>query len=216
MGSAERRQREKDEVRTRIVDAARRIFAEEGYEHASMRRIAEAIEYSPTAIYVHFKDKQALLTRIIREDFARLAEAFVRIARVDDPVERIRRAGREYVRFAHRHPHHYRLMFMTAADAAPDADGLADRGNPDADSYAFLQHAVRDAKRQGRFRDGLDDPELLAQVLWSGVHGIASLEITKRDDPWIDWRSLERRTDLMIDALLRGLLAPTPAKRGRA
>ena len=50
MGVVERREREKQEMRTRIMDAARDLFAREGYEAVSMRRIAEAIEYSPTAI----------------------------------------------------------------------------------------------------------------------------------------------------------------------
>ena len=74
MGVKERREREREETRAKITDAARELFAREGYDAVSMRRIAEAIEYSPTAIYVHFKDKEALFQDLCRQDFGKLAE----------------------------------------------------------------------------------------------------------------------------------------------
>ena len=56
MGPKDRRSREKDELRGKILDAARALFVAQGYERVTMRKIAEAIEYSPTAIFVHFRD----------------------------------------------------------------------------------------------------------------------------------------------------------------
>ena len=64
MGVRERRDREREEIRTRILDAARELFATEGYEAVTMRRIADRIEYSATAIYFHFRDKEALLQEL--------------------------------------------------------------------------------------------------------------------------------------------------------
>ena len=93
MGVIERRERERLETRARIMDAARDLFAREGYEAVSMRRIAEAIEYSPTAIYVHFKDKQDLLLEICRTDFGAFGHMLADLQSVQDPVERIRRMG---------------------------------------------------------------------------------------------------------------------------
>ena len=76
MGITERREREREEVRRKILDAARDLFATEGYENVTMRKIAEAIEYSPTAIYGHFEDKddlvQAHLPRGLRASARRL------------------------------------------------------------------------------------------------------------------------------------------------
>ncbi|HEY6844272.1 MAG TPA: helix-turn-helix domain-containing protein, partial [Thermoanaerobaculia bacterium] len=72
MGTKERREREREEVRTLILDTAREMFATEGYEAVTMRRIADRIEYSPTAIYLHFQDKRDLVFQVCEETFARL------------------------------------------------------------------------------------------------------------------------------------------------
>ena len=109
MGSVERRQRESAETRRRIVDAARDLFVEKGYEATSMRAIAQRIEYTPTAIYHHFDSKEALLTELCTQDFRTLAAAFQEVARVEDPVERLLRIGDAYVDFALEHPMHYQL-----------------------------------------------------------------------------------------------------------
>src|SRR3954470_13943056 len=97
MASIDRRERERLETRTRIMDAARELFAREGYDAVSMRRIADAIEYSPTAIYVHFRDKQDLLMQICQCDFLSLAVGVGELERIADPVERIRRMGHAYI-----------------------------------------------------------------------------------------------------------------------
>lgn len=207
MGVQERRERERDQTRTRIMDAARDLFAAEGYEAVSMRRIAEAIEYSPTAIYVHFKDKQDLLRELCREDFGRLAGAFLELAKVKDPVERILRIGQNYIRFALKYPNHYRLMFMTRFDSPPDEQAMQRKGNPDEDAYAMLKQAVTEAIDSKRFRPEYRDAELATQVCWATAHGVASLQITKGCDEWIDWRPVEARSTAALTAIVRGMLA---------
>lgn len=220
MGVRERREREKRELRRMIMDAARRIFVEEGYENVSMRRIAEAIEYSPTAIYVHFKDKATLFAEIMRQDFDRLASRFGKVAGVADPVERIRALGLEYVRFGVEHPHHYKLMFMTApvlddAELRHHAEVRREhRGDPSHDAYALLRLAVVEALEAGRFRRELTDPELISQTLWAGVHGVTALQVTMHDDPWLQWRPIRQRAALMVDVLMRGLLPTSSAGTG--
>ena len=118
MGLKERREREKEVVRGKILDAARELFVAEGYEAVTMRKIAQAIEYSPTAIYLHFRDKEAVINAICDTDFLQLATRFRKIAEVADPIARLRASGLAYADFALRHPNHYRLMFMTPAPAA--------------------------------------------------------------------------------------------------
>ena len=224
MGTIERRERERLEMRTRIMDAARELFAKEGYDAVSMRRIAEAIEYSPTAIYVHFRDKQDLLFQICRADFAALAQSMVELQQVKDPIERIKRMGHAYIRFGVERPNHYRLMFMTRADLPPEVV-LRDEnhGNVDRDSYALLKQTCQQAIEQGRIRPEYRDADLVAQMFWAAVHGVASLQITKADDPWMQWAGLERLAETVIDSILRGATvcdesdekAVTPAE-GRA
>src|SRR6185369_13375110 len=113
MGSLERRSRERADTRQRILDAAREMFVRRGYEATTMRAIAERIRYTPTAIYHHFRNKEALLIELTSQDFRALAQAFQRIRTVADPVERLRAIGEAYVEFGLAHPMHYRLMFMT-------------------------------------------------------------------------------------------------------
>ena len=72
MGIKERREREKENLRRDILDVAREMFATEGYESVSMRKIADKIEYSATTIYLYFKDKNELLYQICEETFEQL------------------------------------------------------------------------------------------------------------------------------------------------
>ena len=204
MGPRERREREREEIRTRILDAARELFASEGVESVTMRRIAERIEYSPTAIYFHFRDKDALLAELCDCDFRSFAQGFAVIARIPDPLERLRAAGRAYVDFGLKNPSHYRLMFMTPKTVEKESK-LA-KGNPEEDAYAFLKEIVTDLAAQGRLRDELADIDLAVQVIWSAIHGVVSLEIAKCNDDWVDWRAVEKRTDAMIGLIEEGIL----------
>lgn len=213
MGPKERREREREEIRTKILDAARDMFVSEGYDAVTMRRIADRIEYSPTAIYFHFRDKEALLRELCECDFLRLAQQFNKIAKIADPIERLRAAGRAYLRFGIENPNHYRLMFMTPHPPIEPAEQSIERGNPEQDAYAFLTQIVADCVAQKRFRRGLTDIELLSQTIWAGVHGIIALEIAKRHDPWVEWRSFEKRAELMIETLVKGLSASDRAAR---
>jgi AcrR family transcriptional regulator len=193
-------------MRTRILDAARELFALEGYDAVTMRKIAERIEYSPTAIYFHFRDKQALLRELVDADFGSLAHEFQKIARIADPVDRLRKIGRAYVGFAMTHPNHYRLMFMTPhPEAMKPEDSRIKRGNPEEDAYAFLKATVEEAIAAGRFRRELSDPDFVAQLVWSGTHGVVSLHIAKCKDAWVDWRDPLQIAHAQIEVMIRGL-----------
>jgi AcrR family transcriptional regulator len=204
MGTKERRERERLETRERIIDAARDLFATRGVEATTMRAIADRIEYTPTAIYHHFRDKDELILEICHRDFRALAHQFVRIGRIDDPIERLERIGRTYVDFAIEFPNHYKIMFMTALPVHDHHP--MEKGNPEEDAYAFLVQTVSEALQAGRFRPGLTDPHQVAQMMWSGIHGVISLQLAKCKDPWIEWRDMRATADLINDAMLRGIL----------
>lgn len=207
MGIRERREREKLETRDKILDAARELFITEGYDGVSMREVADRIEYSPTAIYVHFADKEELFRELCHQDFRRLAQVFQGIATLEDPADRLKQIGHAYINFGLEYPNHYKLMFMTPHPLTePDERDRQVKGNPEVDSYAFLKQTVEEMIARGLFRDGLDDAELISQTLWAGVHGVISLEIAKRGDRWVEWRPMETRAALMLDSLMRGLL----------
>ncbi len=221
MGTKERREREREEIRTKILDAARDLFAKEGYEAVSMRKIAEAIEYSPTAIYVHFKDKAELMRELCMADFGRMAEENRKVFQIPDPIERIRELGFQYIRFGASHPNHFKLMFMTKP--APEVEmneqeaKAAGAGDPNQDGYALLKMCVEEAMKQGRLRAEMKDADVVTQLLWAGVHGVASLHIVRPEqERWCKWSGVERLSREMIDLLLRGLLeeGDPASKRG--
>jgi AcrR family transcriptional regulator len=178
MGVIERREREREEVRQKILDAARDLFVTEGYEKVTMRRIAEAIEYSPTAIYLHFEDKDDLVLSLCRQDFGRLLATFEEEAPPADPVEWIRQLGRAYVRFGLQNPHHYRFMFMTRKSP----EYLPQPTDPGHESFDVLRQAVQKAIDTGAFRPG--NAATIAQVLWCATHGAIALLISVRADCW--------------------------------
>jgi AcrR family transcriptional regulator len=207
MGVKERRERVKSETRDKILDAARELFISEGYEGVSMRQVAEKIEYSPTAIYLHFADKEELFHELVHEDFAHLAMVFQSAAMPRNPVDRIREIGRTYVEFGTHYPNHYKLMFMTPHPPAELDDRDHEiKGNPESDAYAFLKLSVQQAIGAGYFRDDLRDADLISQTMWAAVHGVISLQIAKCNDVWVDWRPMEQRVTLMLDAVLHSML----------
>ena len=205
MGVVERREREKQELRQQILETARTMFATQGYEAVTMRKIAEAIEYSPTAIYLYFKDKEELINELCQTDFRTLAREFQTIALIADPVERLRKTGMSYVEFGLSHPNHYRLMFMTPHPKTPPEAALS-KGNPEEDAYAFLKVIVKECIDAGLFRERFRDVDAVAQILWAGMHGIVSLQIAKGEEDWVDWRPVRDLAGLTIDMQLNGLL----------
>lgn len=213
MGVKERREREKSETRDKILDAARELFVTEGYEGVSMRKVADKIEYSPTAIYVHFADKEELFRELCHRDYARLAEVFQSSVISTDPIERLRQIGAIYIDFGTRYPNHYKFMFMTPHPPhQPDDVDREMMGNPEMDAYAFLKWAVQQAIDAGSLKEEFCDAELVSQTLWASVHGVISLHIAKGTDPWVDWRPLQQRAELMLDLPLLAMARPKSGK----
>ncbi len=150
MGITERREREKEEIRRKILDAARELFAREGYEHVTMRAVADAIEYSPTTIYNHFEDKDDLVMALCYEDFGRLLGALSLRLRPADPLDWIRQLGRSYAAFGAEHPNHYRFMFMTPEKARIEKHDVS----PGEQSFGLLRSAVAEAIDKAAVRAG--------------------------------------------------------------
>lgn len=202
----QRRAKEKAELQLKILAAARSLFVKRGYEAVTMREIARKIGYTATALYYHFPDKDSLLLKLCETDFLALSAYFKRLGRVADPIERIRKVGLAYVSFGLEYPQHYRLMFMTPHPEPPRDQIGIEHGNPDEDAYAYLLQAIREAIEAKRLRAEFQDPELVAQIFWAGVHGLVALQLTKRESQWIDWRSARKVAEMLAETMLRGLL----------
>lgn len=200
-----RRDAEKAATRQLIFQTARAMFAREGYEKTTMRGIADQIGYTATTIYHHFTDKHALMVELCALDFRALGSALASIGGIADPVERIRQMGRNYVRFAVEHPEQFRFMFLvdrpmpTPEEVAPFDPGV--------NAYEFLRTAVIEAIKAGRVRKQYSDPDLCAQMLWSAMHGIATIHVTTPPEKqeWMELRDAQATAVAVCDALANGL-----------
>lgn len=208
MSSSDRRERAKQEVRQRILDAGRDLLLAEGIEGFSMRKLAKRIDYTATAIYFHFPDKESLLTELCAHDFTSLVQALRKIEPDDDPVHKLRQLGRALIEFALKNQVQYQFMFMNPAVKNLPKSPAIERGNPTQDGYAFLRALVQEAFNAKRFRKEFRDVDQLAQLIWSGVHGILSLYIAKGEDPWVDWAPIRPTALRAVDITLRGLTDP--------
>ena len=212
MGSIERRARERNQTRDLILTAARDIFIREGCDALTMRRVADAIEYTPAAIYAHFKDKLHMMIALCDSDFGLLRDAMGDLDSITDPVQRLRASGHAYVDFALLHPHHYRFMFMTpwpeeaSIEPPPEIKKEIKKGNPDQDVYAFLTLLVRDCIAQGRFKPEYTDVDLVTQTCWAAAHGAVSLYITHGNDPWCNFTNPTKVARMLINSQLDGML----------
>jgi AcrR family transcriptional regulator len=204
MGSLERRSRERADTRQRILDAAREMFVRQGYEATTMRAIADRIEYTPTAIYHHFKNKESLLAELCIADFRALATAFQKIGRIEDPIERLRKTGLAYVQFGLEHPMQYQLMFMTPRPKEVDDSIHSD--DPSESAYAFLKQTCADVIATGRLRPEYRDANELALIAWSSLHGMLALRIVLGEEEWVHWRDSKGTATRICDALLDGVL----------
>src|SRR3981081_831096 len=95
--SSARRERERAETRGKILESARRMFVQKGYEGTTMRAIAARIGYTPPAMCHHVRGKEARVAELAGLDFRALAQALQQTGTVGDPVERLERIGAAYV-----------------------------------------------------------------------------------------------------------------------
>lgn len=177
MGTAERRERDRNEMREAILAAAMKLFHEESFEKTTMRRIAESIEYTPGALYSYFKDKDEILFALHQRGFETLLAMQQPALSIPDPVDRLRRLAEIYLEFAFAHPEAYDLMFI----ASRTGKSIEEAGDWKCGEMAYdaLRHTVRDVIAAGRMR-GTDDPEVASFAAWAAMHGIASLIIRNR------------------------------------
>ncbi len=193
------------QLRHAILAAARQVFAQEGLESLSMRRVAAIAGCTATAIYIYFKDKEDLLQALVLEDFLELARDLEGLQALPDPLDRLRALGLAFARYAEAKPDHYRFLFMTPRPAVRPEASLQ-RHRPDENAYLLARQAAAEALATGRVAPRFQDADALVQTLLSGIHGVVSLHISNFHDPWIPWKPLEARVQLMLETLLRGVV----------
>jgi AcrR family transcriptional regulator len=199
---ARARRGEGEKLKAEILAAAERLLSETGDESAvSIRAIADAVGVTPPAIYLHFADKDQLLFELCEQRFGEFRERIhSALASEGDPIKALRAGGRAYIEFALQNPEHYSILFMSKIPMPGDRPVEELAGFK---AFLDLVGVVQRAVEQKRFRPV--DPFTAAVGLWTGLHGLVSLQIAaKTDFPWPDQEAL---VEYILDWQLRGLLA---------
>ena len=210
MGIAERKERQRAELREQILRVARDMVMREGFAALSMRKLADAVEYAPATLYLHFENRDAIARELCVRGFQDLLAAFEPAAAVEEPVERLYRLAEAYVKFGLEQPETYRLIFMEdpklSTELFKDApDGAGPR------SFGVLVKVFEDLKAAGRLAEEAE-PSKLAEVLWAGVHGIVSLRLTCTGFKGSPADELAR---LLVTTLVNGLPELKPARAAK-
>ncbi|MFN3212338.1 MAG: TetR/AcrR family transcriptional regulator [Henriciella sp.] len=171
-------ERRRNKIRARILSAAERVFAREGAEGLSIRRLAENIDYSPAAIYKYFKSKDELVDELKETFFELILENVNRIADTSTPFDlRARDCVATYVRIAVEKPYHYAAAF--AGEAGSDGAGPVD-GEPGFElskkgqAFNVLRGMIAEGVQNGTFRSDID-PSLAAKSVWASMHGLTMM-----------------------------------------
>lgn len=176
MGVKERKERERVEMRDKILQSAHKLFLDRGFEEVSIRNIAEAIEYSPATIYLYFKDKDEIFYALHGEAFKMFNQHMAGLAHIADPFERLLAMGEGYLRFYEEHPKYYEIMFIT--ESPMECEENQDKWQEGQKALGMLEGILRACQSQGRFA-GMD-PQVLAFSIWSYMHGLCSLKLRQR------------------------------------
>lgn len=177
MSIKERREREKKQLRQNILGAAQKIINKEGFKALSMRKLAERIEYSPGAIYLHFQNRNQIAQELALAGYGQLFEELIAVSQTKGLVERLKNVGLAYVSFGLKHPETYRLVFMGDADYMEAVFTNPAPDHPAKKCYQILTDIAEALKNEGHYRGKLK-PNEIADTIWAALHGIVSLKLS--------------------------------------
>ena len=197
--------------REEILQAAKELFLELGYEATTIRRIADRVGVSAPALYLYFQDKEQMMLALCDQTFAVLIESIAEIENtVTDPRERIRRFGEAYLKFGLAHPDEYKLIFL--GTNIPEAIRKLGHRMPTDDPtrpgiggalvFQRLVTMLVEAKQGGLKLNY--PPDTCAELCWMGIHGVVAALILKPDFPWSNRDLLGTG---MLDIVLNGVIA---------
>jgi AcrR family transcriptional regulator len=174
VSTIDRRTRRKQVLRQKILDVSREILLAQGFAALTMRRVAEAIDYSPAAIYLHFQSREEIAQELC---FAGLRQLYERLQGVTakDPATRLSGYARAYLEYAQSDPETYRLIFMADPQLSKAVFTHRDSGGSGEAAFGLIVAGFTELSAGSKKPDG--KPIELAELLLAGLHGLASLRI---------------------------------------
>ena len=188
MGIQERKEKQKLEIRKLILDASMKLFIEEGFANVTIRRIADLIEYSPTTVYLYFKDKDEIFATLHDVGFQKMAEFNKDLATIQNPLLRLHKMGENYLQFGMENPEYYSLMFIDTEPMAKLAEKGCDDWKPGDLAIKRLEETVIECMQKGYL--GEADPHIVSLSIWSFVHGLMALAIRERMEKFVPQKEM--------------------------
>lgn len=180
MGIAERKEKQKHEIRKMILDASMKLFVEEGFENVTIRKIADIIEYSPTTIYLYFKDKNEIFYSLHEMGFQKMTEANANLQQIKNPLTRLYKMGENYIEFGLANPEFYDIMFIQRAPMKV-LEGMENCDWKLGESALHaLMATVEECIEKNFIAKG--DVKAVSMAIWGMVHGLVTLQIRDRFD----------------------------------
>jgi|SRR5690348_6414871 AcrR family transcriptional regulator len=165
---AERKLRDKQARRAQIISAARRIAEREGWSNVTVRRLSDEIAYSQPVLYAHFESREGILTAVAVEGFQELGLALEEARKQAKSGRSVEAVAAAYLQFATSSPALYEVMFSLSLTVPFD-----DAATPPELRFAFSQLLAL-------FEGQSSKPEVISELFWASLHGIAELTRTKR------------------------------------
>ncbi|WP_025717250.1 TetR/AcrR family transcriptional regulator [Paenibacillus sp. 1-18] len=202
MKHIKRRERESNEIRRKIIEAARSLFLNQGYAEVSMRKIADQIEYSPTTIYHYFANKEAVVRELLLEGNTLFLQALQQREQEGraaglNALDMLKTVSDAYVRFGTANPEYYNILFISNLESV-SLVSLFDSGR--FKGFELLEGGLKAAMEEGCIIQG--DERLIARSVWSMLHGLTSL-LLNFELPMA--KSNDELIAFTIDTFLRGL-----------
>ena len=187
MGIQERKEKQKLEIRKLILDASMKLFVEEGFGNVTIRKIADLIEYSPTTVYLYFKDKDEIFFSLHELGFQKMNEMNRDLATINNPLLRLHKMGENYLEFGLTNPEFYNLMFIQDEPMKKIAELGCDWDMGDS-AIGFLKEVVAECMEKGYLTRG--DAHVVSLSMWSFVHGLVSLAIRERMEKFVPQKEM--------------------------
>jgi len=187
VGTAERKEREKQRRRNDILDAAEEVFFEKGFRNATMDDVAEKAEVAKGTLYLHFKSREMLQIAINVRAMTVLKERFyAAVAGKPNGAEKLMAIGWAYIRFAEEFPYYFRAMSFFETLGPEDLEKIKDEPGAMASHESgsailgLMAETVREGQADGSLREDLD-PMKTAILLWAGGNGAIQMHRNKGD-----------------------------------
>ena len=168
---AERKLRDKQARRAKIISAARRIAELEGWSHVTVRRLSDEISYSQPVLYAHFESREGILDAVAIEGFQEIGLALEKARKRAKSGHAVESVAAAYLEFAASSPALYEVMFSLSLSVP-----FGDATTPPELHFAFVQLLEL-------FQGQDSKADVLAELFWASLHGIAELTRTKRFPP---------------------------------